>query len=126
LFGRPFRIIPPARPNGAYRKGLEVQIDQTLTVEFNVSGLAGCRPEVGVLVRVWGWDDASLDGACDRLSLVRALVAEGCHFGFSVREIEDFVLENVADFEDAELVRVAPFEFEITLVPGEEAAAARH
>ncbi len=82
------------------------------------------RPEAGVLVRVFDWDDEQMDKEARLLDFVRALVADGWAIGMSLEEIEDFIVESTEGaFADAGVVLMSDAteacgpEFIVTLDP---------
>ncbi len=78
------------------------------------------RSPIGVLVRVWDWDDKKLSEFVSLLDALRVIIVEGFYFGLSLDEIENDLVDNCDGvFLDADLTMVEDYEFELTLLPSD-------
>ena len=74
---------------------------------YGVEGFGNVRvrgPQVDVLVRVWGWDDARMARHDDLLERIIDYVAAAFHCGLLPDEIKDDLIDIHGDlFEDADV-----------------------
>lgn len=76
------------------------------------------RREIGVCIRIWGWDDDQLDAAVHTLQLVRDIVAEGFFYGSEIADIEQDILDHTGQvFIEADLTLGENDEFELIIIP---------
>ena len=73
--------------------------------------------EVGVLVRVWNWDDEDFAVHAQIVDRVMNQVTDCFYAGLTTEEMEDDLIEGFPIFEDVNISMTGVMNLEVTLVP---------